>query len=165
MPFTRWVGKRAASLYRFGCVCVRGFACYLGGGGATRPTAPDPMAGGPGTCGTGAGQIVRGRGGRLRKQVQHGTAPANEKWKLGGALGDCSVTLMLRCDVFPHHRSRVRNATPSPQGFFFSLAESIRRELTVGDWLLPGLADCQASLVPDVMPKPPAAKKGRKSAK
>jgi hypothetical protein len=80
-------------------------------------------------------------------QVHHQKSPQAELFDLGG-LGLCSSTVMIRTGLFPHNRARLRNATPSPLGFFKELAAAFAHSLSSSQWRLPSLAEC-AALVPE----------------
>jgi len=61
--------------------------------------------------------------------------------KKQGLGHDLSVTVMCRTCLFPHNRSRLRNVTPSPQEFFFALAESFRGSFAAHELRCPSLQD------------------------
>ena len=95
--------------------------------------------------------------------MHHSAAPASEMCDLG-KLGKCSVTVMLRTALFPFHRSRVRNTTPSPVEFFQGLSKVFVKDLAGAGWVLPTLAQCLAEEAPDVgAPAAPPMKKSKRS--
>lgn len=68
-----------------------------------------------------------------------------------------SITIMCRTALFAHNRARLRNVMPSPEGFFFAIAESFRASLAALPFRLPDLHDCHEGLkAADVVAKPPA---------
>jgi hypothetical protein len=87
------------------------------------------------------------------EQVHHQRASQAELLDLGG-LGRCSVTVMIRTGLFPHNRSRLRNTTPSPVGFFKTVASAFLHSLSAEVWSLPTLADCQL-IVPEAQAATP----------
>ena len=77
-------------------------------------------------------------------QVTHEAPPdPGESWMAPG-LGPCAVSVMLRCALFPHARSRVRNTTPAPPEVFRALAEAARASLGSVPLRLPSLKECLA---------------------
>ena len=71
-----------------------------------------------------------------------------------------SITIMCRTALFAHNRARLRNVMPSPQGFFFAIAESFRASLAALPFRLPDLQECHAAF--DVEQGMPPAKRGRR---
>ena len=64
---------------------------------------------------------------------------------------------MCRTALFAHNRARLRNVMPSPEGFFFAIAESFRASLAALPFRLPDLHDCHEGLkAADVVAQPPA---------
>ena len=57
-----------------------------------------------------------------------------------------SITIMCRTALFAHNQARLRNVTPSPQGFFFATAESVRASLAAFPLCLPELLECHAAM-------------------
>jgi hypothetical protein len=58
--------------------------------------------------------------------------------------GKYSTTVMLRTTLFPFARSRIRNTTPAPQGFFFAISASMVDCFARLSWKLPSLEACTA---------------------
>ena len=58
-------------------------------------------------------------------------------------LGMTSVTVMLRTDLFPYFKSRLRNRLPTPKAALFRLAFVFREALVAHDWVLPKLEACR----------------------
>ena len=54
-----------------------------------------------------------------------------------------SLAVNLRCCLFPHDRSRLMNATPTPRAVFEGLVQAFRAALCEEHWALPSLADCR----------------------
>jgi hypothetical protein len=71
-----------------------------------------------------------------------------------------SITIMCRTSLFAHNRARLRNVMPSPQGFFFAIAESFRASLAALPFRLPDLQECHAAV--DVEQGMHPAKRGRR---
>ena len=57
-----------------------------------------------------------------------------------------SITIMCRTALFAHNQARLRNVTPSPQGFFFAIAESFRASLAALPFRLPELHECHVAM-------------------
>ena len=53
-----------------------------------------------------------------------------------------SISINLRCCLFPHSRSRSKNTTPSPQVMFRGMVTSFKDALCSEQWRLPSLAEC-----------------------
>ena len=69
--------------------------------------------------------------------------------------GGLSVTVMCRTSLFAHNQARLRNVTPSPQGFFFAIAESFRASLATLPFRLPELQECHEAMSA-IVDSPPA---------
>ena len=72
-------------------------------------------------------------------QVRHQRPFDGELLDLGSE-GQVAVTIMVRCALFSHCRSRGKRITPSPAEFFGLLASQFREALT-NPWRLPTLAE------------------------
>ena len=53
-----------------------------------------------------------------------------------------SLTVNMRCCLFPHDRSRNMKAAPAPRAVFAGLVQAFRASLCEDRWALPSLADC-----------------------
>ena len=109
------------------------------------------------------GSVYMGGVTGAKHQVLH-KEPANPNDRLViPGLGPCSVTIMFRTALFPHTRSRLRNATPHPPLFFKTLSASFRASLASTTWVLPSLSECEACLSPEGSEQEtPPSKKARK---
>jgi hypothetical protein len=68
-----------------------------------------------------------------------------------------SITIMCRTALLAHNQARLRNVTPSAQGFYFEIAESFRASLVALPFRLPGLQEClEDSMVTAGVGMPPA---------
>ena len=76
-------------------------------------------------------------------QVTHQEAPRHEYFHMpAGAL---SVSVMFRSALFPHCRSRLRGATPSPWPVFERIVQAFRETMSRQALLLPSLKDIVAA--------------------
>ncbi len=77
-----------------------------------------------------------------RHQVLHMPLASRDLMRSNGGL--LSMSVILRCNLFPHDRARNMNTTPSPRPVFEAMAESFRESVAEKLFVLPSLEDCLA---------------------
>ena len=78
--------------------------------------------------------------GPLHQAVHSFSKSPEETWQ------GYSLAFNLRCCLFPHDHSRLKNAAPTPRAVFAGLVNAFQAALCEEQWALPSLADCQRYL-------------------